>query len=235
MIILVTFLVLMCVSVSGTTDESEINCGYTITVPRNTVFLAPVTTMLKINCTIVLHGCHRKPRVSWCKLYGNGCKALNYSDHMRTEWKTITENHGMDFLIFLNISIEDAGFYRCKKGDTSIGHAINVTVTANNKNDEFLPTLSNTMSTTVDDLKIPPKDDLQWFWYFVYIGSGIVGLVFIVMTVTFLYGIRRQGRKSVRKDMEKKNQYMGKQKNGLLLPPHLYLDSDLITSVVYHV
>ncbi|KAL1282209.1 hypothetical protein QQF64_001012 [Cirrhinus molitorella] len=87
--------------------------------------------------------------------------------------------------------MEDSGFYRCKKGDTSISHAINVTVTDNeedkvshnqsnttdNKNNEFSPTLSNTMSTTVDDLNTAA---LQWLWYFVYICSGIVGLLFIV-------------------------------------------------------
>ncbi len=105
------------------------NCFPVIRVPRNTVFLAPVMSVLKINCTITLKGCHRSPSVSWCKLYGDGCKYLNYSDHIRTEWKNITEHEGMAFLIFLNISMEDTGLYRCREGDTSVGHTINVTVT----------------------------------------------------------------------------------------------------------
>ncbi len=105
------------------------NCIPVIRVPRSTVFLAPVMSVLKISCTITLPGCHRSPSVSWCKLYGDVCKSLNYSDHIRTEWKSITEHEGMAFLIFLNISMEDTGLYRCREGDTSISHAINVTVT----------------------------------------------------------------------------------------------------------
>lgn len=98
-------------------------------MPRNTVFRACVMTELKINCTISQHGCHRSPRVSWCKIYGNHCKALNHSVYIQTEWKIMTEHEGMAFLIFLNISMEDAGLYRCKEGDNSVSHAINVTVT----------------------------------------------------------------------------------------------------------
>ncbi|XP_016109296.1 uncharacterized protein [Sinocyclocheilus grahami] len=154
--------------------ESEMNCYSLVRVPRNTVFLAPVMSVLKINCTITLYGCHRNPRVSWCKLYGDVCTSLNYSNHLRNEWTNITEHEGMTFLVFLNISMEDTGFYRCKEGDMSIGHAINVTVT--------VPTTVHT----------PPNDGLQWLWYFVYICSGIVGLVFIVMIVSFLYIFIRQ-------------------------------------------
>uniref|UniRef100_A0A8C1GAB0 Ig-like domain-containing protein n=1 Tax=Cyprinus carpio TaxID=7962 RepID=A0A8C1GAB0_CYPCA len=108
---------------------------YLIRVPRNTVFLAPVRSVLKINCTINLHGCHRNPRVSWCKLYGDDCKPFNYSNHIRSEWKNITEHEGMAFLVFLNILMEDAGFYRCKEGDMSIGHAINVTYMETQRSD----------------------------------------------------------------------------------------------------
>ncbi|XP_059410249.1 uncharacterized protein LOC132143758 [Carassius carassius] len=234
MIILATIVILMCVTASSTKNGSEMNCRSLIRVPRNTVFLAPVMSVLKINCSVTLHGCQRKPRVSWCKLFGEDCKALNDSNHIRTEWKNITEQEGMAFLVFLNISMEDAGFYRCKEGDMSIGHAINVTVTADNMNEEFSLTHNNTIPTTVHDLNTPPNDGLQWFWYFVYICSGIVGLVFIVMIISFLYICRRQGRKSPRKYMANKNQYMETHKKGLLLPPYLYLNSDVLTSVVYH-
>uniref|UniRef100_A0A8C1B5W8 Ig-like domain-containing protein n=1 Tax=Cyprinus carpio carpio TaxID=630221 RepID=A0A8C1B5W8_CYPCA len=160
----------MSVTISNTLKISlgtEINCVPLIRVPRNTVFRAPVMTKLKINCTITLDGCHRNPRVSWCKLNGSDCKALNYSHHIRTEWKDIKKHEWMAFLIFLNISMEDTGLYRCKEGDTSVSHAINVTVTGQ-------------------------KDDLQWLWPYVYICSGIAGLVVIVIIVTLLI-IRNQG------------------------------------------
>ncbi|KAF4118639.1 uncharacterized protein LOC131542574 isoform X2 [Onychostoma macrolepis] len=230
MIILATILILMCVIVSDTTNGSEMNCYPVIRVPRNTVFLAPVMSVLKINCTITLPGCHRNPRVSWCKTYGNDCKALNYTNHIRTEWKSITEHEWMAFFIFLNISMEDTGFYRCKEGDTTIGHAINVTVTDNGEDK-----VSHNQSNTIHDLNTPPNDGLQWLWYVLYICSGIVLLVFTIMIVSFLYIIRRQGRKSTRKDMANKNQYMETEKNDLLLPPNLCLNSDVLTSVVYRV
>ncbi len=108
---------------------SEMNCIPVLRVPRSTVFLAPVMSVLKISCTITLHGCHGSPSVSWCKISGDTCTSLNYSDHIRTEWKSITEHEWMAFLIFLNISMEDTGRYRCKEGKFSISHAINVTVT----------------------------------------------------------------------------------------------------------
>uniref|UniRef100_A0A673MHZ4 Ig-like domain-containing protein n=1 Tax=Sinocyclocheilus rhinocerous TaxID=307959 RepID=A0A673MHZ4_9TELE len=141
------------------------NCIPVIRVPRNTVFRAPVMTKLKINCTITLHGCHRNPRVSWCKIYGNNCKALNYSHHIRTEWKNITEHEWVAFLIFLNISMEDTGSYRCKGGDTSVSHTINVTVTGDRNSGE--------------------KDDLKWLWPYVYICSGIAGLVVILTSALY--------------------------------------------------
>ncbi|KAL1282207.1 hypothetical protein QQF64_001010 [Cirrhinus molitorella] len=223
-------LLLLSLSASGTTNGSEMNC-ITIKVPRNTVFLAPVTTMLKINCTIILRACHRNPIISWCKIYGNGCKALNHSNHMRTEWKSITEHNGMAFLIFLNISMEDSGFYRCKEGDTSISHAINVTVTDNEED-----TVSHNEGNTTD-LNTHPKDDLGWLWPYVYICSGIAGLVVIVITVTVLI-IRCKGTKSTRKDMTIKTQYMETQRGDLPLPPRSQHNtrspSDQLTSTLYH-
>uniref|UniRef100_A0A9J8BUE9 Ig-like domain-containing protein n=1 Tax=Cyprinus carpio carpio TaxID=630221 RepID=A0A9J8BUE9_CYPCA len=202
MIIQATILILICVNVIATTNGTEMNCVPLIRVPRNSVFRAPVMTKLKINCTITLDGCHRNPRVSWCKLNGSECKALNYSHHIRTERKDIKKHEWMAFLIFLNISMEDTGLYRCKEGDTSVSHAIIVTVT-----DKYKDEVSRNQSNTHDDLK--------WLGPYVYICSG-VGLVFIVMTVSFLY-------------------YMDTHKKDLILPPHLYLNSDLLTSVVYRV
>ncbi|XP_051751873.1 uncharacterized protein LOC127513810 isoform X3 [Ctenopharyngodon idella] len=244
---IVASLLLLSLSVSGTTNGSEQHCNPWIKVSRNTVFKARVMTMLKINCTVNLTGCHRSPRVLWCKIIGNDCKALNHSDYIKTEMKKTTEHEWMASLIFLNISMEDAGLYRCKEGEMSVGHAINVTVTynkedqvshnqsnTNNNKNEFSPTPSNTMSTILGDMNTVPNDDQQWLWPYVYICTGIAELVFIVMTVSLLYVVRRQGRKSTKKDVSNKNQYI-KTQSDLLLPPHLYLNSDLLTTVIYRV
>ncbi|XP_048052972.1 B- and T-lymphocyte attenuator-like isoform X3 [Megalobrama amblycephala] len=172
-------------------------------------------TVLRINCTVNLRGCHRSPRVSWCKIDGNDCKALNHSDYIKTEWKNTTEHEGMAFLFFLNISMEDAGLYRCKESETSVGHAINVTVTEN-KEDEVSHNQNNTILDVLNTDH--PKDDQQWLWPYVYICTGIAGLVFIIMTVSLLF-IRCQGTKSTRKDMANKNQYMETQSSDLPPPP----------------
>ncbi|KAK7161619.1 hypothetical protein R3I94_004337 [Phoxinus phoxinus] len=208
----VSFLILS-LGVSGTTNRSEEQqCVHMIKVPRNTMFRARVMTELKINCTFTQNGCHRIPRVSWCKIYENHCKALNHSVYITTDWKNMTEHEGMAFLIFLNISMEDAGLYRCKEGDSSIGHAINVTVTVS-KEDEVPCNQSNT-----SDMNAIPNDDLQWLWPYVYICTGIAGLIFIVMAITLLF-IRYQGTNSRRKDMAFKNQYMETQRSDLPPPP----------------
>ncbi|XP_051751838.1 B- and T-lymphocyte attenuator-like isoform X1 [Ctenopharyngodon idella] len=207
-------LLLLSLSVSGTTNGSEQHCNPVIKVPRNTVFKARVMTVLKINCTVNLTGCHRSPRVSWCKIIGNDCKALNHSDYIKTELKKTTEHEWMVFMIFLNISMEDAGLYRCKEGEMSVGHAINVTVTYN-KEDQVSHNQSNTI---LDDQNTVPTDDQQWLWPYVYICTGIAGLVFIVMTVSLLF-IRCQGTKSTRKDKANKNQYMETQSSDLPPPP----------------
>ncbi|XP_052402174.1 B- and T-lymphocyte attenuator-like isoform X1 [Carassius gibelio] len=223
-------LLLLSLSVSGTKNGSEMNCHPVIRVSRNTVFLAPVMSVLKINCTVTLRGCQRKPRVSWCKLYGDECKPLNYSNYIRTEWKNITEQESMAFLVFLNISMEDAGFYRCKEGDMSIGHAINVTVTGHciiflidNKVNKVSRNQSNTSN-------LGPTDDLEWLWSFVYICSGIAGLVVTVITVTLLI-IRCQGRKSTRF----KNEYMETHISDLppLPNPNTRSPSDQLISASY--
>uniref|UniRef100_A0A8C1P100 Ig-like domain-containing protein n=1 Tax=Cyprinus carpio TaxID=7962 RepID=A0A8C1P100_CYPCA len=198
--IIAVSLLLLSLGISGMANGTEINCVPLIRVPRNTVFRAPVMTKLKINCTITLDGCHRNPRVSWCKLNGSECKALNYSHHIRTERKDIKKHEWMAFLIFLNISMEDTGLYRCKEGDTSVSHAINVTVTDKNEDE-----VSRNQSNTLGDWNSGQKDDLQWLWPYVYICSGIAGLVVIVIIVTLLI-IRNQGKKSTRKNMATKNQ-----------------------------
>ncbi|XP_048052971.1 B- and T-lymphocyte attenuator-like isoform X2 [Megalobrama amblycephala] len=208
-------LLLLSLSVSGTTNRTELHCNPVIKVPRNTVFKARVMTVLRINCTVNLRGCHRSPRVSWCKIDGNDCKALNHSDYIKTEWKNTTEHEGMAFLFFLNISMEDAGLYRCKESETSVGHAINVTVTEN-KEDEVSHNQNNTILDVLNTDH--PKDDQQWLWPYVYICTGIAGLVFIIMTVSLLF-IRCQGTKSTRKDMANKNQYMETQSSDLPPPP----------------
>lgn len=216
----VTFLLLLSQRVSSNTDWSKPQCVTKLKVPRHTVFKSHVMTELKINCPVTHHGCQRIPIISWCKIYGDTCTALNHSDVIKTEWKNTAEHEGMAFLVFQNISMEDAGLYRCKEGKMSLSHAINVTVT--------VLSVLNPVPTEINPVQ---DDDLQWLWPYLYICSGVLGLV-IILTLILVYIVRHKGRKSTNK-CGKINQYLVKQKTDLLLPPHLCLDSDLLTTLKY--
>ncbi|XP_051560383.1 B- and T-lymphocyte attenuator-like isoform X2 [Myxocyprinus asiaticus] len=201
-------LTLLLLSVSRNTNGSEINCNASIKVPRHTLFRTPVMTVLKINCSVTIYEC-KNPRILWCKIYGNDCKALNDSVYIKSEWRNTAVHGGVAFLTFMNISMEDEGLYRCRVGETSVSHNINVTVTVGNE-------VSHNQSKTDDLNKIP---GLQWLWPYVYICSGIVGLVVIVMTVSLLI-FRCQETKSARNNKTTKNQYIGTQRTGQAPPSH---------------
>ncbi|XP_056329556.1 B- and T-lymphocyte attenuator-like isoform X2 [Danio aesculapii] len=201
-------LLLLSLSVSGTTNGTEPQCVVKLKVPRHTVFKARIMTELKINCSVTHLGCQRNLKISWCKIYGDDCKALNHSDDIKYELKNTAEHERMAFLIFQNISIEDIGSYRCKEGDMSVSHTINVTVTKDNGEDEVINNPSNKI----------PEDGLQWLWPYVYICSGIAALVIIIITITlFVFGY--QDTKSKTEEMTNKNQYMETQSSDLLPPP----------------
>ncbi|XP_051994125.1 B- and T-lymphocyte attenuator-like [Xyrauchen texanus] len=204
---LVASLTLLLLSVSGNTNGSQMNCTSRIMVPRNTLFRAPVMTVLKINCS-AKYEC-QNPRILWCKIYGNHCKAINDSNYIKSEWRNINKHDGISFLTFMNISVEDEGLYRCKVDETAVSHTINVTVTVGNE-------VSHNQSKTDDLNKIP---GLQWLWPYVYICSGIVGLVVIVMTVSLLI-FRCQGTKSARNNKTTKNQYIVTQRSDQAPPFH---------------
>ncbi|XP_056585488.1 uncharacterized protein LOC130406924 [Triplophysa dalaica] len=195
-------------------NGSEHLCLTSIKVPRNTHIRAPVMTELKINCTVIIHKCQGNPKISFCKIYGNDCKAVDQSNHIKTMWRNFAQQEGMLFLTFLNISMDDAGLYRCKS-QNSVSHHINVTVT-----DVFLANKDNSVSGNQSSTsnEINKMEVLQWFWPKV---SLLVGLVVTVITVS-LSIIRCQGGKSARKDTTTTVQYMETQRSDLTTPspPH---------------
>lgn len=111
------------------------DCIPSIMVPRNTAWKVRVMTSLKINCTVDTEShCRKNVDVSWCRIDNKSeCRSLKHSDHITTEQRSITESKVMLFLIFQNISMQDAGLYRCeiKSLTPTVSHAINVTVTGN--------------------------------------------------------------------------------------------------------
>ncbi|KAL7845607.1 hypothetical protein AOLI_G00237990 [Acnodon oligacanthus] len=184
--------------ICGKTQEPVLDCIPSLRVPRNTVWKFPEKETLKINCTVMTEShCWKNLSASWCKIEDTDhCRPLSYSNHSGTGWRNITENERMFFLIFWNLSLQDAGLYRCKSDGPvfTASHTINVTVTAS---DTHIEVVSNENRTTNSSVSVP--SDLQWLWPYVYICSGIVGLVLIVLVVALLV-IRCQGPKQSKKE-----------------------------------
>ncbi|XP_053495680.1 uncharacterized protein LOC128616861 [Ictalurus furcatus] len=132
-LIISSLLILVLLSVSANTDESDPDCIPSLMVPRNTMWRVRVSDHLKINCTVVSEShCWKNVDVSWCRIDNKSeCRYLKHSDHILTGWRSITESKRMSFLIFWKISMQDAGLYRCeiKSPTPTVSHAINVIVT----------------------------------------------------------------------------------------------------------
>nr|XP_055061133.1 B- and T-lymphocyte attenuator-like isoform X1 [Misgurnus anguillicaudatus] len=207
---LVACLVLLSLQVSGNSNESELECITSIKVPRNKLVEALVMTEFKINCTVNVLKCQGIPKISWCKLYGEDCKASNQSNYKETvDWKNFT--YGTAFLTFLNISMEDAGLYRCKS-QNSVSHSINVTVTADRVDSDS----GNQNNTILDNTKGEGSHSLLPY---VYICGGVIGLVVIVIAVS-LFIIKCQGKGSTRNVMTNTNQCIETQRRDLITTSH---------------
>ncbi|KAI4889458.1 hypothetical protein NFI96_011632 [Prochilodus magdalenae] len=106
----------------------------------------------------------------------------------------------MFFLIFWSLSVEDAGLYRCRSDApvSTSGHTINVTIAASDKEPEVL---SNENKTTghLNNSSKTGSSEMEHLLPYVYICSGILGTVLIVLVVT-LFIIRCRGLKHTRKE-----------------------------------
>ncbi|XP_047659449.1 B- and T-lymphocyte attenuator-like isoform X2 [Tachysurus fulvidraco] len=181
--------------ITGTTED----CFPAIRVPRNTVWKAREMDNLRINCTVESESnCWNKIYVTWCKIdLKNECIHLNHSNHTTTEWKHINESPRLFFLIFQNVSMQDAGLYRCMiiSPAPSISHNINVTVT------EYVPdssTASQVTQGTTINANTNTTAHPTWPQSYVYICSGVGVLVFIVV-VSVIFICCRGKKKSVKK------------------------------------
>ncbi|XP_064166756.1 uncharacterized protein LOC135240767 isoform X2 [Anguilla rostrata] len=156
-------LMLFCLHAQG----EENGCSIGFRVKRHTV-TASIMDPLTINCTV--ERCGMKPNVTWCKLGNDShCISVTETAHLKTHWGESKDEEHFYFLKFVNISINDAGFYRCKIfGDiSSVSHSINVTVIATPQNGH--------------EQNGPPPPD--WILY-IYILAGVVVLVVIVVVTS---------------------------------------------------
>ncbi|XP_076839204.1 B- and T-lymphocyte attenuator [Brachyhypopomus gauderio] len=198
---------------TGISPEPTHQCIATLTVPRNTVWRAAPMQLLKINCTVTTDPhCWKNTSVSWCKVdNGNDCKLLNHSSHTITEWRNITGDKRISFLIFRNLSASHSGIYRCKVDAyvSTVSHNINVTVTDS-------VTTKDNMDTKVERNLTKPNgsesDNVNWSFLlpYVYICGGILLVVATVMLGSLLI-IKCQRPKTSRKERTAENQYTATQ------------------------
>ncbi|XP_035250454.1 B- and T-lymphocyte attenuator-like isoform X2 [Anguilla anguilla] len=171
-------LMLFCLHAQGKGD----NCSVAVRVKRNTVRTASIMDTLTINCTV--QHCGMKRSVRWCKL-GNGfvCTIVTKTEHIDTHWRKSDDEKDIYFLKFINISINDAGLYRCEmSGNTSlVSHSINVTVIAAKDTGNSQTNETRTTPQNGHEQNGPPP--LDWLLY-IYILAGVVVLVVIVVVTS---------------------------------------------------
>uniref|UniRef100_A0A8B9GVE7 Ig-like domain-containing protein n=1 Tax=Astyanax mexicanus TaxID=7994 RepID=A0A8B9GVE7_ASTMX len=111
----------------------ELNCIPSVRVPRNTVWTSSENKTLMINCTVNIESdCWKDVSATWCRINDkNECRSMTDSTHFSTAWRNISGSQRMFFLIFWNLSKQDAGLYRCQTQApvSTLGHVIWVTVT----------------------------------------------------------------------------------------------------------
>ncbi|XP_040888665.1 uncharacterized protein LOC121178188 isoform X4 [Toxotes jaculatrix] len=111
---------------TSVTKGEDSGCDISINVRRGTVYDAVLGRDFRINCTVSF--CNETQPVSWYKVEKNiNLVSVNYSSHIKTEWKELDHLEGTSYLIFQNILSSNAGLYRCKSGG-SVSHNINVSV-----------------------------------------------------------------------------------------------------------
>ncbi|KAF4075318.1 hypothetical protein AMELA_G00233110 [Ameiurus melas] len=194
--------------ITSNTNEAHLDCIPSIMVPRNTMWKVRVMDKLKINCTVDSEShCWKNINVSWCKIEDKSeCRSLKHSDHITTEWIRITENKGMLFLMFKNVSMQDDGLYRCEIKSTTptVSHAINVTVT------EYVPDCTTdyklvTQENNTTNSSNPIVENKEWLLFYVYICSGI-GVLLLIVVVVCVTVFRSRGQKKFIKEKIHENQ-----------------------------
>ncbi|XP_060755017.1 B- and T-lymphocyte attenuator-like isoform X2 [Neoarius graeffei] len=194
---------------TSNTEGREPTCFASIRVPRNSVSKVHVMGKLKINCTINRGTyCWENITTEWCKVdYDSECKPFNYSNNITKFWMKVNTTQSQLFLIFHNISMQDAGLYRCRIQSpmSIVSHSINVTVT------DYVPDCTTDYSIVSQENNTTNGSSLlgknsEWLQSYIYIYSGIGVLLFIVIVVCVSV-IRCRGQKKSIKEKIRENQF----------------------------
>ncbi|XP_040888667.1 B- and T-lymphocyte attenuator-like isoform X6 [Toxotes jaculatrix] len=165
---------------TSVTKGEDSECDISMKVRRGTVYNAVLGQDFSINCTVSF--CNETQPVSWYKVEKDLILvSVNYSSHIKTEWKELDRLEGTSYLIFQNTLSSDAGLYRCKSAG-SVSHNINVSV--NGETEFTTVTWMNVTSSIKPTTGSPTHQDT--FWSFVYraAGMGVFVIIVIVICVT---------------------------------------------------
>ncbi|KAL6484375.1 hypothetical protein MHYP_G00064200 [Metynnis hypsauchen] len=155
-------------------------CAPAVRVRKNTVYKGSSKSELRVPCPVKY--CEQIPTVRWFRISDTN-KAIPVSE---TDQVTVTQDRStadekeiISYLRFKSLSDQDDGIYRCEAAgskSTSPSHNINVSVSDN------LDTVNGTSPTP------SPKSLVNWFTWMPYIiiCSGILGLVTVVLLISFL-------------------------------------------------
>ncbi|KAJ8246625.1 hypothetical protein GJAV_G00253600 [Gymnothorax javanicus] len=164
-----------------------VECSPELQVPRNKIYKAIVRESLKITCPVKL--CGQTFNFTWCRLDNSGtCKPLDKTATIINGWTKPEEARGLEylFLLFENISLIDAGQYRCGiigLSGSSVSHSIivHVAATRNETLNDGNEIDSHSASASTED----EHNSYDWIPYF-SICTIIVAVVVIVMVISFL-------------------------------------------------
>ncbi|KAG7330864.1 hypothetical protein KOW79_004833 [Hemibagrus wyckioides] len=184
----ISILVVFIHIVPADTQDPGVSCVPEIKVRKNTVYTPFREHQFNISCPVTY--CNEIPVVEWMKIDDRN----NFLHINKTNQVTIIEEQTglkeiISYLSFKNILPDDNAIYRCKvstTGFSSESHNINLTVSDPSNN-------TNVNNTNVTGEK---ETDVRQLLY-VFICLGILGLVVIVMLISFLC-INRYSRKSHR-------------------------------------
>ncbi|XP_062861795.1 B- and T-lymphocyte attenuator [Trichomycterus rosablanca] len=160
------------------------SCEPIVKLRKNTLYRTSSKRLLNISCPVVF--CKEIPVIKWTKIdETNKMVPVEPTNQIITQEEfKIGFNHVIAYLIFKNISADDDGLYRCGISVSNFSlesHSINVTVS-----DSFMDSADG---ITASSLVTAPKHQPSFPDHasYIFICLGILGLVGIVMSVSFLF------------------------------------------------
>ncbi|KAJ8282671.1 hypothetical protein COCON_G00051900 [Conger conger] len=170
--------------------HNKMKCTPSVQIKRHTRYKAVEKESLKITCPV--YSCGQTFNLAWCRLDNvDFCRPVNITHSIKYGLEKPKEVGELDyfFLFFANISLDDAGRYRCGISNF-VSKYVSHSITVN-----FTESLDNGNENSYSSKSILTEEELQgynWIPYF-SICTIILAVVIMVMMISFLciYGCKR--------------------------------------------